>query len=554
MGLQRAQRGPDAPVLAGDVGVDAGVLDDREQPRDQRAVLEQVEVALHRGGRRGGGRERAAVARGVRPLAAGEGGCEVRAGRAEVEAEGAELHAPALVGGVDLVALEVLALLREGADVGREVDGAALGGGDGLLDPADAGVDEILGGADRDLLAGEGLGVEPQRVADAAQLDAGGERLQYLLGARGLEAEVGLGALDVALLEEQVPAALEPAFELVRGEPREHDGRGAQEGHGRRGAAGGEAARELDEGLVVGGLDLREGLGGLDEERVALTADLRGDLGGELKEGAALVAVDRADQGGSALEVEARVGPGGVRDRGRELEEGAAVRGRERAEQLAGAFEAAGGELVGALGEAVDDVDEVADGVERERVQQHRALLEEGGGERDGLPVAVGEPLAERGPRADLLAGAADPLAHDAEVAAVGALQRLQHARRGVDEGGGDHRGALGELAGDHGPVEELLEGEGGDQPGRDAEVLAGRLPGAQRVAGQGDASGGPLVELLGREARLQGARAAGEVLRERGPEAVQLLGVARSELVGCAHRRPPTDCLGEWDRRKARR
>ena len=158
---------------------------------------------------------------------------------------------------------------------------------------------------------------------------------------------------------------------------------------------------------------------------VALASGLAGDVGGEAQEGAALVLRDRRQQPGTALEVEPRVGPRGLRDRSGELQEGPPVLRRERPEQLARALQAGRGELVRALREPVEDLDQVAHGVQRQRVQQRGALLEEGGGERDGFPVASREPPSEGGPGADLLAGAADPLAHDPEILVVGALQRL---------------------------------------------------------------------------------------------------------------------------------
>ena len=102
-------------------------------------------------------------------------------------------------------------------------------------------------------------------------------------------------------------------------------------------------------------------------------------------------------------------------------------------------------------------------------------------------------------------------------------MQGLQHLGGGAHEGSGDHRGTLRKLLRNSGPVEQLLEGEGGDEPRAGPEVLGGRLPGAQRVPREADTRRGPLAELLLIEPPLERASAAGEVVGQRRAEAPQL-------------------------------
>ena len=153
MRLQTLQPRADAAVLDSHAGIDTGVLDDGEEPGNQRPVVEDVEVALHVGDRTGAAALGTLRRCGPCRLTRLRRGRDVLAVDVERVLKRAELHAPGLVRGEDLEHLEVGILVFERFDEGWQVDRRALGRGAALRDPADVAIDELLRGLDRDLLA-----------------------------------------------------------------------------------------------------------------------------------------------------------------------------------------------------------------------------------------------------------------------------------------------------------------------------------------------------------------------------------------------------------------
>ena len=229
-----------------------------------------------------------------------------------VEPEAAELDVGRLVRRVDLEDAEVVRLVVVRLDVVGQVDRRPLRGGTALAHPADAAALEAGDGPDGDVGAGQGLAVKAKELADVLQVDAGGERLDHLLGLAGLEAEVGLAAL--AALAQDREAGGVPLLDVVKLEAAAHGGRHFERRHGRRWRVGDEGAGELDEAAVIGRSNVLEGDGGLGEEGVGLPAEAARDASRELEIGAALGRVDVAQELGTTLEVEAGLGPGGVGD------------------------------------------------------------------------------------------------------------------------------------------------------------------------------------------------------------------------------------------------
>ena len=315
--LDRMRGLADAAVLLVDALVDAQVLGDAEEVGGHLAVVEEVEEALHVGEPALLGHLAlfATVALDVVALARQD-----LAGATEGEDEAAELDVRRLVGGVDLEDGEVLGLVGELLDVVGQVDGGAFGGRAALLHPADALLLQRRDRLDADVGAGEGLAVQAQELADAREVDAGGEGLDVLLGAPGLEAEVGLAALDAAAKD--VEADLVPQLQLLGTQALRQLGRRLHEGHRGDGRDADEAVGQLDQALVAGGLDVAQGHRALGEEGVGLASDAPRDARRHLQVVGALADLDALEEVGAALEVERRFRPRRVGDRGGELEEG----------------------------------------------------------------------------------------------------------------------------------------------------------------------------------------------------------------------------------------
>ena len=263
--LSVAVRAADAAVLAADEHIDPGVLNDGEEVGRQPAVGEDVEEAFHVGKRSVRRRHLARSVHmavgvdrwrwfGQRPfgLRLDPLRREDRAFALELEFEGAELKVAGLVRAVDLVDAEVLGLVLELLDVRRQEDRAALGGRCVALHPADPLFCQRLRRVNPDFDAGERLAVHAQDVGDTAQLDPRRERLQHILAAAGLHAEVGLAA--VGALVEQRTAFGVPFGDRLDGDALERGRCRLQELHRRQRRALHELFRQREQqsvGLLV---------------------------------------------------------------------------------------------------------------------------------------------------------------------------------------------------------------------------------------------------------------------------------------------------------------
>ena len=199
-----------------------------------------------------------------------------RAVRAEAEVEAAELEVGRLVGGVDLEDAEVLGLGLVLLDELGQVDGGAFGEGAALRHPADALLFERADGLDADVGAGQRLAVEAQQLRYAIEVDAGRERLDHLLRLAGLEAEVGLAALEASARRISRPASCQASSSSRR--RRDHElRRRLDERHRGDRRKRHQPLGQLDQAAVVALVDLAQGRGALGEERVGLAAEAAGD-------------------------------------------------------------------------------------------------------------------------------------------------------------------------------------------------------------------------------------------------------------------------------------
>ena len=261
--------------------------------------------------------------------------------------------------------------------------------------------------------------------------------------------------------------------------------------HGRVGGVGRELLGELDDGAVVVRLNLAEGVGGVFEVLEHGAVVVAGHLGGERQVALAHGSMDTLDERNSAVEVEARIGPARLRELHPEGEEGQAVGVLQAAKHVRCGGEAGGGELVGVARKLVEKQHEPSRVAHADGPEELGAGVVELGGEGGALPVALVEAAAEIGPLRQV-------------------VRSDVRERRGcaAEEGDGQRRGLLGEVAG---LAAELLVGVPGGafrHLRSGLEVLGGGFPGAQADGHQVEAALRPALELRGSEARFESAQA----------------------------------------------
>ena len=248
-----------------------------------------------------------------------------------------------------------------------------------------------------------------------------------------------------------------------------------------------------------------------------------GNLGGERQVALAYGPVHTLDEGDAAVEVEARIGPARLRQLHAESEEGHAVGVLEATEHVRGGGEAGRGELVGVTRQFVEEEHETAGVADTDAAEEFGAGVVELRGEGRALPVALVEAAAEVGPLGQVIRS-------DVREGGGGA----------AEEGDGQRRRLLGEVAG---LAAELLVGVPGGalrQLGSGLEVLASGLPGAQADCHQIEATLRPALELRGREARFKRAQATFVGFEQGLGEPVEAGAVADDQPTGDAHEAPP--------------
>ena len=422
------------------------------------------------------------------------------------------------MGGVDLVDGEVLVLLVVRLDDGRQVDGGPLGGGTALTDPAHAAIGEHFRGVHGDVGAGERPAVPPDQIAHAVQLDAGGERLHHILPLGRLQPEEGLPPRGAGL--QNGAAGRLPADEILGAQALQDLRRGLEELHGRDAGVGQQAFRQLDRRAVRSAIDLGQRARGLQEVGMSLPAHPERHAPGEREEAGALERVHVPERGRTALEVVARVGPGGVGHHGSELQERRPVRPVQLTQDAGRHAEAGAGEFVGMAREGVDELHEQLGLSQRQQRQQGGTDLEILGGERSGLPGAAVQ-----------LAPLRSPVRH------LGNGQVLQGGRAGAEKGVGQRGRVRGQIAPGARPLAEVREGEVLQHGRADAEISAGGLPGAQRMARDGEALVRPAQQFRRGQPALQCRARFVELLHERGRESGE--GIPDGDeggLVGLGH------------------
>ena len=463
--LGEAVVGADAGVFAQDAGINARVLDDGEQVGGQATVLEQVEEALHVS-------ERLAVAVAVGqllqalPLPLQAQGGEDAPGLLEAEEEAAELQVPRLVGGVDLVDAEVAFLVLELVHRRRQEDGRPLGGGGLGPHPADALLGQRLGRVDGHVRPRQRLAVEAQDIAHPAQLQPRGEGVQHLLGAAGLQAEVGLAPLLVGLQhEEPLPV---PGLQLAGLQAGQHLGQGLEELHGRHRRGAGQLLGQVQQLAVALGGHLGEGTARLGEVGEGLPPLLADDAAGQGQEAGPLGGLHLGQQRRPPLQVGAGIGPAGAGQLLGEAQEGQSVAPLQGPQHVGGHPQTVGGQVVRAVAEDVEEAHQHRRLAQGEGGEEDGAVLEELDGQGGGAPGALVEVAAQAHP-------APQPLGADDG----------QGPRAGPIVGGGQGRGDGGQLAPVASPVPELARAQEGEHLGGGQVVFGAGLPGPPGQAGQ---------------------------------------------------------------------